>query len=83
MWYHQVSQTQLTISINYWYEQRFDFRWAYAVLILINGLLTKWFPLRYNHLGMSFIRWLHHSIQPNKRTKILKTAHNSYHNNIS
>jgi jumonji domain-containing protein 7 len=26
MWYHQVSQTQLTISINYWYEQRFDFR---------------------------------------------------------
>lgn len=28
MWYHQVSQTKLTISVNYWYEQRFDFRYV-------------------------------------------------------
>ena len=26
MWYHQVSQSCLTISINFWYEMRFDFR---------------------------------------------------------
>jgi peptidyl-lysine (3S)-dioxygenase / protease len=26
MWYHQVSQTTLTVSINYWYEMKFDFR---------------------------------------------------------
>jgi peptidyl-lysine (3S)-dioxygenase / protease len=29
MWYHRVSQTCLTISVNYWYEQRFDFRYVY------------------------------------------------------
>lgn len=27
MWYHQVSQTRLTISINFWYEMKFDFRY--------------------------------------------------------
>ena len=26
MWYHHVSQTEPTISVNFWYEQRFDFR---------------------------------------------------------
>ena len=26
MWYHRVSQTQLTIAVNFWYDQRFDFR---------------------------------------------------------
>lgn len=26
MWYHQVSQTEITIAVNFWYEQRFDFR---------------------------------------------------------
>jgi jumonji domain-containing protein 7 len=26
MWYHRVSQTCLTIAVNYWYDQRFDFR---------------------------------------------------------
>eukprot|EP01038_Epipyxis_sp_PR26KG_P014938 gene14938-20094_t len=25
MWYHRVSQTKLTIAVNYWYDQRFDF----------------------------------------------------------
>lgn len=28
LWYHRVSQTELTIAVNYWYEQRFDFRYA-------------------------------------------------------
>ena len=28
MWYHRVSQTQLTIAVNYWYDQRFDFRYV-------------------------------------------------------
>jgi jumonji domain-containing protein 7 len=28
MWYHRVSQTQLTIAVNYWYDQRFDFRYS-------------------------------------------------------
>lgn len=27
MWYHQVSQTEITIAVNFWYEQRFDFRY--------------------------------------------------------
>lgn len=26
MWYHRVSQTCLTVAVNYWYDQRFDFR---------------------------------------------------------
>ena len=29
MWYHRVSQTCLTISVNYWYEQNFDFRFIF------------------------------------------------------
>jgi peptidyl-lysine (3S)-dioxygenase / protease len=29
MWYHQVSQTTLTIAVNYWYDQRFDFRYVF------------------------------------------------------
>jgi jumonji domain-containing protein 7 len=28
MWYHQVSQNTLTIAVNFWYDQRFDFRYA-------------------------------------------------------
>lgn len=26
MWYHRVSQTCKTVAVNYWYDQRFDFR---------------------------------------------------------
>lgn len=26
MWYHRVSQTELTVAVNFWYDQRFDFR---------------------------------------------------------
>ena len=29
MWYHQVSQNCLTIAVNYWYEQIFDFRYVF------------------------------------------------------
>jgi hypothetical protein len=28
MWYHRVSQRTHTVSVNYWYEQRFDFRYV-------------------------------------------------------
>lgn len=28
MWYHRVSQTKLTIAVNYWYDQQFDFRYV-------------------------------------------------------
>ncbi|CAM9220142.1 unnamed protein product, partial [Ectocarpus fasciculatus] len=28
MWYHHVSQTETTISVNFWYDQRFDFRFV-------------------------------------------------------
>ena len=38
MWYHRVSQTRLTIAVNYWYDQRFDFRLAigmYGVFLII------------------------------------------------
>jgi jumonji domain-containing protein 7 len=28
MWYHRVSQNCLTIAVNYWVEQSFDFRWV-------------------------------------------------------
>ena len=29
MWYHYVTQTCLTIAVNYWYDQRFDFRYVF------------------------------------------------------
>jgi peptidyl-lysine (3S)-dioxygenase / protease len=29
MWLHRVSQTRLTVAVNYWYEQRFDFRFVF------------------------------------------------------
>lgn len=29
MWYHRVSQTVPTISVNFWYDQRFDFRYVF------------------------------------------------------
>jgi peptidyl-lysine (3S)-dioxygenase / protease len=29
MWYHRVSQTRLTIAVNMWYDQRFDFRYVF------------------------------------------------------
>eukprot|EP01041_Mallomonas_annulata_P010283 gene10283-21459_t len=32
MWYHRVSQTTLTIAVNYWYDQRFDFRFCFSQL---------------------------------------------------
>ena len=28
LWYHQVSQTCVTIAVNYWYDMKFDFRWV-------------------------------------------------------
>ena len=28
MWYHRVSQKCLTVSVNYWYDQKFDFRYV-------------------------------------------------------
>jgi jumonji domain-containing protein 7 len=29
MWYHRVSQTKPTVAVNYWYDQRFDFRYVF------------------------------------------------------
>eukprot|EP00597_Dinobryon_sp_UTEXLB2267_P001478 CAMPEP_0170069556 /NCGR_PEP_ID=MMETSP0019_2-20121128/8184_1 /TAXON_ID=98059 /ORGANISM="Dinobryon sp., Strain UTEXLB2267" /LENGTH=266 /DNA_ID=CAMNT_0010277625 /DNA_START=260 /DNA_END=1060 /DNA_ORIENTATION=+ len=29
MWYHRVTQSQFTIAVNYWYDQRFDFRYVF------------------------------------------------------
>ncbi len=29
MWYHRVSQNELTVSVNFWYDQRFDFRYVF------------------------------------------------------
>lgn len=29
MWYHRVSQTCHTVAVNYWYDQRFDFRYVF------------------------------------------------------
>ena len=28
LWYHQVSQTCVTIAVNYWYDMKFDVRWV-------------------------------------------------------
>lgn len=28
LWYHRVSQTELTIAVNYWYDMRFDHRYV-------------------------------------------------------
>ena len=28
LWYHQVSQTCVTIAVNYWYDMQFDHRWV-------------------------------------------------------
>ena len=33
MWFHRVSQTTLTISVNYWYDMRFDFRYVFFKLV--------------------------------------------------
>lgn len=38
MWYHRVSQNCLTVSVNYWYDQRFDFR--YSIHTILCMLLT-------------------------------------------
>lgn len=35
MWYHRVSQSQFTIAVNYWYDQRFDHRYGFALAIQI------------------------------------------------
>ena len=38
LWYHQVSQTQLTIAINFWYEMKFDFRFIFYQLAQRTGI---------------------------------------------
>lgn len=46
MWYHRVSQSQFTIAVNYWYDQRFDHRYSLAYH-LRNGsiMLSSYFFL--------------------------------------
>jgi len=29
MWLHRVTQSKLTIAVNYWYDMEFDLRWVY------------------------------------------------------
>jgi jumonji domain-containing protein 7 len=29
MWLHRVTQTSLTVAVNYWFDQRFDFRYVF------------------------------------------------------
>jgi jumonji domain-containing protein 7 len=29
LWYHRVTQTQMTIAVNYWYDMDFDFRFVF------------------------------------------------------
>jgi jumonji domain-containing protein 7 len=41
MWFHRVSQNELTIAVNMWYDQRFDFR--YFQLHLSGSLLCLTF----------------------------------------
>jgi jumonji domain-containing protein 7 len=39
MWLHRVSQTCLTISVNYWYDMRFDLRFCfYNVIQKLNDM---------------------------------------------
>uniref|UniRef100_A0A6S8DS88 JmjC domain-containing protein n=1 Tax=Aplanochytrium stocchinoi TaxID=215587 RepID=A0A6S8DS88_9STRA len=33
MWYHRVTQSQLTVAVNYWHNMDFDFRWVYFSLL--------------------------------------------------
>lgn len=33
MWYHRVSQEELTVAINFWYDQRFDFRYVFHSVV--------------------------------------------------
>jgi len=33
MWYHRVSQTCRTVAVNYWYDQRFDFRYVFYQMV--------------------------------------------------
>eukprot|EP00398_MALV-I-01_sp_L67-1_P000575 gene575-465_t len=33
LWYHQVSQTELTIAINSWHDMEFDCKWVYFQLM--------------------------------------------------
>eukprot|EP01042_Synura_sphagnicola_P004252 gene4252-biopygen4579 len=32
MWYHRVSQTRVTVAVNFWYDMRFDFRYVFSQL---------------------------------------------------
>lgn len=33
LWYHRVTQSTVTIAVNYWYDQRFDFRYIRCALM--------------------------------------------------
>lgn len=41
LWYHRVSQTKLTISVNYWYDMQFDHRFVMYQTIRNIGLLEN------------------------------------------
>lgn len=39
MWYHRVSQLERTVAVNFWYDQRFDFR--YVLFSIVQQLAVK------------------------------------------
>jgi jumonji domain-containing protein 7 len=41
MWYHRVSQNELTVSVNFWYDQRFDFRYVFFKSIQSMMMIAK------------------------------------------
>jgi hypothetical protein len=43
MWYHRVSQTCHTVSVNYWYDQKFDFRYEYLYLFVLMNIILGYF----------------------------------------
>ena len=38
LWWHRVSQTELTVALNYWHDLQYDQRWA------VDALMKKLFP---------------------------------------
>ena len=41
MWYHRVSQTCLTVAVNFWYDQRFNFRYVLYNYVRSTKLLLE------------------------------------------
>ena len=45
LWWHQVSQLELTIAVNYWHDMDFDHRWVFSEFVKASFLPRQLPPL--------------------------------------